>query len=301
MKRATTIQGLILIFLCVGLQTNTYPSSVYSQPNLDQQEVNPVLFLHGWGGISFVWRDLIKIFETDGWPSHLLYAYDFDNGSSCTVQSNINNAQKIQQWVDEILDETGAEKIDLVGHSMGGLSSRYYIKFLGGIDKVDDYVSISTPQHGENYTTCGTNGVNDFAQQLNEGDETPGGMLNDTLGIRQDPVFPEITYTGSHVPGTINFTSIYVNGYDGSFSGESCPLDGAHNVVSEFLGHLRIIQVESTYILILPAIDGPFLFENITFNSKTSSTSTSKETPWFELLLSLCTLGILVIYRRKRY
>ncbi|MEM2085875.1 MAG: hypothetical protein QXF06_00525 [Archaeoglobaceae archaeon] len=49
------------------------------------------------------------------------------------------------QWVDNILRTTGASKIDIVAHSMGGISSRYYLKVLGGGNKVDDYITLSSP------------------------------------------------------------------------------------------------------------------------------------------------------------
>lgn len=37
---------------------------------------------------------------------------------------------------------------DLVGFSMGGIVSRYYLQRLGGIDRVDRFVAISVPEHG---------------------------------------------------------------------------------------------------------------------------------------------------------
>jgi triacylglycerol lipase len=50
--------------------------------------------------------------------------------------------------VDQVLARTGAAKVDLVGHSQGGIVSRYYIKFLGGADKVDSLVSLAAPHYG---------------------------------------------------------------------------------------------------------------------------------------------------------
>ncbi len=40
------------------------------------------------------------------------------------------------------------QQIDLLGFSMGGLVTRYYVQRLGGIDRVGRYVTISTPHHG---------------------------------------------------------------------------------------------------------------------------------------------------------
>jgi triacylglycerol lipase len=37
---------------------------------------------------------------------------------------------------------------DLVGFSMGGLVSRYYLQRLGGVERVGRFVSVSSPHHG---------------------------------------------------------------------------------------------------------------------------------------------------------
>ncbi|MHA2250642.1 MAG: esterase/lipase family protein [Candidatus Kariarchaeaceae archaeon] len=297
MKIERTLQPLILMVLCVGWLYNPSILSADTSHQADQ-EINPVLFLHGWTATHEAWDDMIEYFLVDGWPSDLLYAYDFDNTDNCSVQANIDNANRIKQWVEEILDTTGAEKIDLVGHSMGGLNSRYYIKFLGGIDQVDDHVSIATGHHSvyelpDLTYPCKKEWIDELVVLLNEGDETPGGILNDTSGIRQDPISEERKYNSSHVSGTINYTSIYAKTFDGQIPSESCVLDGAYNVIwdelfSPNLGHVQILDMESTYNLILPAIDGPFSFD------------ITNDSSGFELPLLLSTLGIIMIYRRKR-
>ncbi|WP_052280477.1 esterase/lipase family protein [Nocardia vulneris] len=55
------------------------------------------------------------------------------------------SAPAIVGVVDRVLAATGAKKVDLVGHSQGGLVGRYYINALGGADKVDQMVLISSP------------------------------------------------------------------------------------------------------------------------------------------------------------
>jgi triacylglycerol lipase len=64
---------------------------------------------------------------------------------------------------------------------MGGLSSRYYTKNLGGDLKVDDWASLGGPNHGTNTanlcpsTACQEMRIGSaFLNALNTGDETPG-------------------------------------------------------------------------------------------------------------------------------
>ncbi|GAA4396486.1 lipase family alpha/beta hydrolase [Tsukamurella soli] len=70
--------------------------------------------------------------------------------------------------------------IAIVGHSVGGLSARYYLKDLGGASKVNEYIAIGTPQYG-NPAGCGQSGTahdvcdtSAFIKNLNSGVNTVG-------------------------------------------------------------------------------------------------------------------------------
>ncbi|MFH0517190.1 esterase/lipase family protein [Streptomyces sp. M41] len=62
------------------------------------------------------------------------------------------SAEQLSAYVDKVLAATGAAEADLVGHSQGGMMPRYYLKFLGGADKVNALVGIAPNNHG---TTLG--------------------------------------------------------------------------------------------------------------------------------------------------
>ncbi|WP_405733086.1 alpha/beta fold hydrolase [Streptomyces sp. NBC_01537] len=59
-----------------------------------------------------------------------------------------DSAQQLSDYVDTVLADTGASKVDLVGHSEGGMMPRYYLKFLGGAAKVNALVGIAPDNHG---------------------------------------------------------------------------------------------------------------------------------------------------------
>ncbi|MFX0124020.1 MAG: hypothetical protein ACFFAE_10300 [Candidatus Hodarchaeota archaeon] len=236
------------------------PCFISSKPNLTvkiEQNQDPILFLHGHTVMPKVWNTMKYWFRINGWNKTLLYNYAFEDRWDGTIQGNINNAKKIKQWVDQILAETGAEKIDLVSHSMGGVSSRYYVKFLGGIDKVDDYVSLGAEHH----SCAGNEGSDDgcwgfgtaFMMSLNEGDETPGGILNDTLGERIAP-YSGIIYNGTHIPGNISYTSIYSQA-DMEVPWRSSILEGAINIKVLGLAHAELHQDWDVYKMVRTAVD----------------------------------------------
>src|SRR5262245_38697835 len=104
---------------------------------------DPILFIHGWNASSSTWSTMVSRFKTDGWSTNELanWTYNFH-------QSNATTASIIAQKVDSILAATGATKVDIITHSMGTLSARYYVRNLGGDVKVDALVSLGGANHG---------------------------------------------------------------------------------------------------------------------------------------------------------
>ena len=139
---------------------------------------DPILFVHGWSESASLWNTMIANFEKDGYPKSYLSAYSYN-----TSQSNKVDAEKeVKSHVESLLKTTGASKVDIISHSMGSLNTRWYIKFLGGESKVDDWVSLGGPNHGtETANACAFQVAcqemevgSKFLSELNAGDETPG-------------------------------------------------------------------------------------------------------------------------------
>lgn len=57
-------------------------------------------------------------------------------------------AEYLAEQVDEILAAHGVAKVNLIGHSMGGLDSRYLVHHLGYGDRVASVTTIATPHRG---------------------------------------------------------------------------------------------------------------------------------------------------------
>ncbi|MGH3434591.1 MAG: esterase/lipase family protein [Thermocrispum sp.] len=172
MRRKGIRSGILAAALAALLSTST----VATAPVASASHHNPVIFVHGWLGADWNWAVYENWFYDAGWER--LYAWQYD-----WSQSNVSTAYQLRDMVNRVRSETGASKVDLVTHSMGGLSSRYYIRFLGGGTHVDDWVSIAGPNHGTNVAyACWTSSCydmryrSDFLTNLNNGDETPGSV-----------------------------------------------------------------------------------------------------------------------------
>ncbi|WP_194814172.1 alpha/beta fold hydrolase [Nocardia sp. XZ_19_385] len=165
------------------------PANARAQPS-----ANPVLLVHGWtaGGVLPVaadWSDALRsALEDDGRP---VYVVDLPG------ELNIPNAEAIAQVARQASRDHGGAKVDVVGHSMGGLSARYFVKYLGGQDLTAHYVSIGTGQYGW-YPTCvlplDLGGemcpASGFLAILNDGLDTPGDVSYTTLRTRADDAGP---------------------------------------------------------------------------------------------------------------
>lgn len=59
-----------------------------------------------------------------------------------------DNARVVAKAVDAALAETGADKVNVIAHSKGGLEARYLISCLGYADRVASLTTFCTPHHG---------------------------------------------------------------------------------------------------------------------------------------------------------
>lgn len=137
---------------------------------------DPILFVHGWNANSTTWTTMISRFKKDGWTDAELANWSYDAN-----QSNATTAQLIANKVDSILLVTGATHVDIITHSMGSLSARYYVRNLNGDGKVDALVSLGGPNHGTNtaYFCSSTSCIemrpnSTFTTTLNADDESWG-------------------------------------------------------------------------------------------------------------------------------
>ena len=57
-------------------------------------------------------------------------------------------ADRLGELVERVCEETGYERVHVVGHSMGGLVARYYVQRLGGDARVHTLVTLGSPHAG---------------------------------------------------------------------------------------------------------------------------------------------------------
>ncbi len=101
-----------------------------------------------------------------------------------------SSAKELSSFVSNVLSKTKASKVDLVGHSQGGMMPNYYIKYLGGSSKVNELIGLAPSNHG---TTL--DGVTKFVENFPFATE----LVTDLLEFLGAPSLPEQTETSAFV------------------------------------------------------------------------------------------------------
>ena len=107
----------------------------------------PIILVPGtFENMAKNWATMSPELKSQGYCVYALN-YGATNGVDATGPV-ADSARQLAPFVDKVLAATGAKKVDLVGHSQGGMMPRYYLGFLGGANKVNHLVGIAPSNHG---------------------------------------------------------------------------------------------------------------------------------------------------------
>ncbi|MFJ2257767.1 esterase/lipase family protein [Streptomyces sp. NPDC087844] len=119
----------------------------------DEQHPYPVVLVHGTlGSRETTWPQMTLKLKAAGYR-----VFSLNYGAMPTLPmlrglyglGDIKkSSQELADFVDRVLADTGAQQVDIVGHSQGGMTPHYYLKFLGGTGKVRRLVGIAPSCHG---------------------------------------------------------------------------------------------------------------------------------------------------------
>lgn len=104
----------------------------------------PVVMVHGiffrdWQYLNY-WGRIPKALKQNG--ANIYY------GKQQSSLAVADSAMELKSEIERVLELTGAEKVNLVAHSKGGLDARYAITKLGMAEHVASLTTINTPHRG---------------------------------------------------------------------------------------------------------------------------------------------------------
>ena len=128
-------------------------------------------------------------------------------------------AKQLGEVVEAVRRKTMAQRVDLIGHSEGGVTARRYVKDQLEGAPVHTVISLGSPQQGSDIGALSTllraaglktwmPGLeqlitgSEFLEELNAGDATPGDVRYVTIGTKEDIVTQPVEHAG--IPGAEN-------------------------------------------------------------------------------------------------
>lgn len=111
-------------------------------PSGDRHRDHPVILVHGYGHNASAWVMLRAALKRAGFTSIHTMNY---NPLTHDVPAI---AKKLSDRVEMVRELTGADKVHLVGHSLGGIVCRWYVQEMGGDQTVNTAITLSSPHAG---------------------------------------------------------------------------------------------------------------------------------------------------------
>lgn len=91
-------------------------------------------------------------------------------------------AALLGRHIEEICERAGSERVDIVGHSLGGLIARYYVQRLGGDRRVRALVTLGTPHAGTRVVRLAN--AHPIVRQMRPGSEVIEELATPAPGCR---------------------------------------------------------------------------------------------------------------------
>ncbi|HWE10856.1 MAG TPA: alpha/beta fold hydrolase [Solirubrobacteraceae bacterium] len=191
----------------------------------------PVILVHGtFEDMADNWQALSPLLYDNGYCVFALNYGSYNGSGAIGIYGTgpiQNSAGQLANFVTRVLNATGASRVDIVGHSQGGMMPRYYMKFLGGAAKVHTLVGLAPSNHGTTldglFTLAGLipganaalvdcpacaqqEGGSPFMIKLNSGGDTVSGVRYTVIESANDEVVTPYTSAFLTGPGVTNIT-----------------------------------------------------------------------------------------------
>ena len=126
----------------------------------------PVIFIHGNSDSAAGWKNSIEHFGKEGYKPSEMYAMSWGPANPLKASEQHHSAKylgEVRAFIEAVKKYTGAEKVDVIGHSMGVTLARKAIQGGDGFDpyarksynlgeamtgSVDTFVGIAGANHG---------------------------------------------------------------------------------------------------------------------------------------------------------
>ena len=154
LSSTVVVAGLIAMILIISSNSDEslkLIETTYGQSNANNTNANtavnsttklPVLLIHGYMEDASVWNKWVDLLKKDGISAYPITFKQSDDKCG----SAADHAKELSNIIGQIKKETGQNKVNIVGHSKGGLDARVYLA--NNTQDVANLIMIGTPNAG---------------------------------------------------------------------------------------------------------------------------------------------------------
>ncbi len=140
MDKKNNIVTVIIAVISIAIIVS---GSFVSIANSQSEKPLPVLLIHGYVEDAAIWKKWEELLKKDGIQFFTITFKDSDDKCGSAEQ----HAKELEKRVQDIKQQSGAQKINIVGHSKGGLDARVFLDITDTTD-VANLIMIGTPNAG---------------------------------------------------------------------------------------------------------------------------------------------------------
>jgi pimeloyl-ACP methyl ester carboxylesterase len=119
------IVAAVTVVLSVAMLGLALPGAGAEARSTEGGRPRPVIFVHGFVGSGAQFESQAMRFTSNGYPAGLIAVEEYDSTFATTTMAKVWG--DLDRLVSQLLTKSGADKVDLVGHSLGTAVSQGYL------------------------------------------------------------------------------------------------------------------------------------------------------------------------------
>ena len=208
-RRFVVVASLVAAAVVVALASVLLRQALDQVEPVPQDQPGPVVLVAGYGGGTTVFDALLRRLEEVDREAVVVEPVDGNTGDLDDQAARLGDA------VDAVLERTGAPSVDVVGYSAGGVVARLWVRDHGGDERARRVLTLGSPHHGTDLAgLAAATGCPTACEQLapgsalltrlNGGDETPDGPRWTSVWTTQDRTV--VPPASADLEGALTFT-----------------------------------------------------------------------------------------------
>jgi len=194
-RRTVLVAAALALLLVLGVAVTVVLRSRDTVAAVPQDQPGPVLLVPGYGGTGASLAPLADALRAAGRQPVLVPPVGDGTGDLRAQATHLGEVAR------EVLADTGAPSVDVVGYSAGGVVARLWVRDADGDAPVRRVLTVGAPHHGTSQAAVGSELAggcppaceqlvpgSDVLRRLNAGDETPAGPAWVTVRSTTDRV-----------------------------------------------------------------------------------------------------------------